>query len=144
MTKKAKKNGVVIMTLISALLFCSVVVATSLSPLSDLGPNANKFGSLGMWSAIGTVLAFYILPLIVYMLGVDAMRYVMGVLCGFGLLINLSQIVVILVLGVFAENIIPSLLGVTCVCVATVIVSIIWYFVAFRSPSKLDDQKQSF
>ncbi|MFC3783041.1 DUF5391 family protein [Bacillus chungangensis] len=35
-----------------------------------------------MWLTIGFILLCYILPLIIYMLGVDMIRYVMAILCG--------------------------------------------------------------
>lgn len=45
-------------------------------------PNANQFNSPEMWLTIGFILLCYILPLIIYMLGVDMIRYVMAILCG--------------------------------------------------------------
>lgn len=127
-----KKNSVVMMTWISAILFCSLVAVCSFSPLADSGPKANKFGSLGMWGAIGVVLAFYILPLIFYTVGADAMRYVMAVLCGFGLLISLSILFVILGLYAFKLH---DLIWVISLCIATLLVNIGWFFVAFRTKS---------
>lgn len=76
----SRKNRVVIMTAISAFLFCAMIAAASLSPLADTGSSANQFNSIGMWSAIGMILVFYLIPILIYMLGVDAMRYVMAAL----------------------------------------------------------------
>jgi hypothetical protein len=78
------------------LLFFAFLVAATLTPLSASGPVANKFNNLGMWASIGMVLALYLLPLIVYLAGVEAMRYVMAVLCSFGVLINLAVIPVVM------------------------------------------------
>lgn len=132
MTNKAKKSGVVLMTLVSALLFCSFIVVSSLSPLADSGPTANEFNSLGMWAAIGFVLALYIIPLIIYVLGVDAMRIVMAVLCGFGLLIGVLAAVGILLFGAVTDTM-PALMGVISVSIAMCIANVIWFFVAFRT-----------
>lgn len=126
-----KKFPVVIMTLVSAFLFCSMLIASSLSPLAESGPNANQFGSAGMWSAIGTVLIFYILPLIVYLAGVNAMKYVMAVLCSFGMLINLA--IIPLVMGIFANKMNIPLLAVIALCIISLIVNTVWFIVAFRS-----------
>jgi hypothetical protein len=133
-TKETNKSRVIFMTLVSALFSCSLLVAASLSPLADSGPNANKFGTMGMWSAIGMALATYLLPLILYIVGLNVMKLVMAVFCGFGLLINSVILIVILTMGGF-----PTLLG---LCIAALIVNVMWYFVAFRSSSNLNHQKR--
>lgn len=135
--EKKKRNNVIVMTLVSAFFFCVLVVITSLSPLADLGPNANQFGSQGMWLSIGFILLCYILPLGIYMLGVDMMRYIMAILCGLGVFMNLSFIVVVIVISVFVEAIFPASFGVVGVNIAGSIVNFIWFFVAFRSPQAL-------
>ncbi|QHZ49238.1 MULTISPECIES: DUF5391 family protein [Bacillus] len=131
---KTNKVSVMIMTLISAVLFCSLLVSASLSPLADSGPNVNQFGSLGMWAAMATVLLFYMLPLIVYMIGINAMKFVMAVLCGIGLLAVIAMIPIILIFGAFSGTT-PSLLGIIGICIVLAFVNVIWLFVAFRRPS---------
>ena len=135
--EKKKRNNVIVMTLVSAFFFCVLVVITSLSPLADLGRNANQFGSEGMWLSIGFILLCYILPLGLYMLGVDMMRYIMAIFCGLGVFLNLSCIVVIIVTSVFVEAIFPASFSVVGVNIAASIVNIIWFIVAFRSPQAL-------
>ncbi|MCY8512762.1 DUF5391 family protein [Bacillus atrophaeus] len=132
---KTKKNGIIVMTLVSALLFCLLIVTASLSPVADTGPKANQFNTLGMWMAVGTILVFYLFPLIVYMLGVKAMKIVMAVFCAIGLLINLSVMAVMIVMGAVGDYSISSLMGVTVFCIASLIVNVVWFFSAFRSPS---------
>ncbi|MGG2014902.1 DUF5391 family protein [Bacillus sp. S10(2024)] len=134
MTKDTNKSRIIFMTIVSALLFCSLFVAGSLSPLADSGPKTNKFGTYGMWASIGTVLAIYILPLILYIVGVNVMKIVMAVFCGLGILTTLTILVVILTMGKS-----PILLV---LCIASLIVNVLWYFIAFRSPSKLNHQKR--
>lgn len=134
MTKDTPKSRIIFMTLVSALLFCSLIVAGSLSPLADSGPKANEFGTYGMWVSIGMILVFYMLPLILYMVGVNVMKIFMAVFCGFGILAILTTLVVILTMGKS-----PILLV---LCIATLIVNIMWYFIAFHSPSKLNQQKR--
>lgn len=73
----SRKNSVAIVTIISAFLFCAMIVAASLSQLVGTGGASNQFNSVGMWSAIGMILVLYFIPFLIYMLGVDAMRYVM-------------------------------------------------------------------
>lgn len=134
MTKETNKSRIIFMTLVSALFFCSLLVAASLSPLADSGPNANKFGTFNMWVSIGMVLAFYILPLILYIVGVHIMKLIMAVFCGVGLLMCLTTLVVILTMEIS-----PTLLV---LCIATLIVNVMWYFIAFRSSSKPNHQKR--
>nr|MDH3155800.1 DUF5391 family protein [Bacillus licheniformis] len=131
---KTNRVSVMIWTLISAFLFCSMIVATSLSPLAHSGPHANEFGTLGMWAAIGTVLLFYMPPLAVYMAGFDAMKFVMAVLCGIGLIITLTMSPVFVLIGAIGGNA-SALLGVAGLCVLLAIVNVIWLVVAFRRTS---------
>ncbi|AAU21808.1 DUF5391 family protein [Bacillus licheniformis] len=131
---KTNRVSVMIWTLISAFLFCSMIVAASLSPLAHSGPHANEFGTLGMWAAIGTVLLFYMLPLAVYMAGFDAMKFVMAVLCGIGLIITLTMSPVFVLIGAIGGNA-SALLGVAGLCVLLAIVNVIWLVVAFRRTS---------
>ncbi|PEA54748.1 hypothetical protein CON64_11510 [Bacillus pseudomycoides] len=128
MTKETNKSRVIFMTLVSALLFCAMLVAASLSPLADSGPNANKFGTSNIWASIGMVLIFYILPLIIYMAGVHIMKFVMAVFCGFGILMSLTVLVIILTMGLSTTLLV--------LCIATLIGNVMWYIIAFRSSSK--------
>lgn len=120
------------MTTISAFLFCAVIVAASLSPLAGTGAAANQFNSVGMWSAVGMILVLYFIPFLVYMLGVDAMRYVMAVLCGFGLLIHLSSAGFILMFSFFSDHLLSEVIFVFGISLAAAAVNVIWFVAAFR------------
>ncbi|MCP9298178.1 DUF5391 family protein [Bacillus halotolerans] len=129
----SRKNSVAIMTAISAFLFCAMIAAASLSPLAGTGGAANQFNSVGMWSAIGMIFVLYFIPLIIYMLGVDAMRYVMAVLCGFGLLIHLSSAGFILMYSFFSDHPFSDVIFVIGISLAAAAVNVIWFVAAFRS-----------
>ncbi|MGG0663284.1 DUF5391 family protein [Viridibacillus arvi] len=129
------KKGVIVMTLISAILFCSLLVVSSLTPISDLGPNANKFGSVGMWLGMVMILFCYLLPVILFLAGINSMKFFMAILCGFGILIFTATMGTVLILG-FVQNIVPEIFGVVAIFLAAIIVNISWFFVAFR-PSKI-------
>lgn len=130
MANKTKKERIIFMTVVSAVLYCALLVATSLSPLADLGSHANKFGTLGMWSALGMILTSYILPLAIYMAGINTMRFVMAFFCGLGILMNVVTLFIATMLGV-GENIIPVLLSAAGICV-----DVMWFSVAFGSKEK--------
>ncbi|MGX4768050.1 DUF5391 family protein [Bacillus mojavensis] len=132
----SRKNRVVILTAISAFLFCAMIFAASLSPLADTGSSANQFNSIGMWSAIGMILVFYLIPILMYMLGVDAIRFVMAALCGMGLLIHLSTAAIVLMISIFGDHPLSDVITVMGLCLASAAVNIIWFFAAFRSSSK--------
>ncbi|MCY7861609.1 DUF5391 family protein [Bacillus haynesii] len=131
---KTNRVSVMIWALISAFLFCSLLVTASLSPLAHSGPHANEFGTLGMWAAIGIVLLFYMLPLAVFMAGFDAMKFVMAVLCGIGLIIALTMIPIVLLIGAIGGYA-SALWGVAGLCILLAIVNVIWLVVAFRRSS---------
>ncbi|MFB6805056.1 DUF5391 family protein [Peribacillus butanolivorans] len=138
-----KRKGIIFMTLLSAVLFCALLITISLSPLADIGPNANQFGSSGMWISIGMVLVFYLLPLIIYWLGIDIMRFVLALFCVGGLLINSSIIVAVLVIAKFKDISSIYIASITGLCLAAIIVNILWFFIAFRSPSAKDNPNQT-
>lgn len=131
------------MTMLSAVLFCVLLITISLSPLADLGPNANQFGSSGMWISIGMVLVFYLLPLIIYWIGIDIMRFVLALFCCGGLLINSSIIVAVLVIAKFKDISAIYIASITGLCLAAIIVNVLWFFIAFRSPSAKNNPNQT-
>lgn len=133
--KQSNAVGIMIVTMISALLFCSLIIMISLSPLAESGPNANEFGSLGMWSAVGMILVLYILPLIIYKAGLTAMRYIMAIFCGIGILVNVASMGIVLLVNVKVSHF-PYLSEIIGISIAAVIVNIIWFFVAFLSSKK--------
>ncbi|KUP31553.1 DUF5391 family protein [Bacillus halotolerans] len=136
----SRKNSVAIMTAISAFLFCAMIAAASLSPLAGTGGAANQFNSVGMWSAIGMIFVLYFIPLIIYMLGVDAMRYVMAVFCGFGLLIHLSSAGFILMYSFFSDHPFSDVIFVIGISLAAAAVNVIWFVAAFRSVAEKTSQ----
>ncbi|MGQ5178203.1 DUF5391 family protein [Bacillus halotolerans] len=136
----SRKNSVAIMTAISAFLFCAMIAAASLSPLAGTGGAANQFNLVGMWSAIGMIFVLYFIPLIIYMLGVDAMRYVMAVLCGFGLLIHLSSAGFILMYSFFSDHPFSDVIFVIGISLAAAAVNVIWFVAAFRSVAEKTSQ----
>ncbi|MBO1581946.1 DUF5391 family protein [Bacillus sp. XF8] len=132
MRNQSQKSSIVFATLVSALLFCSVLVAISLSPLADLGPNSNNFNSLGMWKSIGMILLFYIIPLLLYIVGVKAIRFIMAFLCSMGIFVHLVILVVVSIIIRTGDYNASSFLGVIILCAAVSITNVIWFFVAFR------------
>ncbi|OAA89319.1 DUF5391 family protein [Clostridium ljungdahlii] len=131
MIEQKNKYKVIFITLVSAVLFCSLIVISSLSPLANSGPHANKFNSFGMWLSVGIVLLLYILPLIIYILGIRAVRFVMAFVLAIGVLSDFSLMTVVFMSSLFAKNSLYTLIGV--ICIASLIVNAIWFLVVFRS-----------
>lgn len=134
MIKQKNKCKIILITLVSTALFCLLVGMGSISPLANSGPNANKFNSIGMWSSIGIILLIYILPLIIYSLGVDAMKFVIAVFLAIGMLADFSLIAVIFMSNLFAENSLCILIG--AICITSLMVNGIWFLIVFPLASK--------
>jgi hypothetical protein len=134
---KQRKN-VLIVTLISCLLFCSMIVVISLSPLSDMGENANKFNSAGMWSAVGSIFLSYIIPLTLYLLRMEFIKYIMAVFCFLGLVTSISIVAIIFAIDDLRSVIYTdlSLMIVVVCCSLLFIINILWLSVAFSSSAK--------
>lgn len=124
------KCKAVSITLVSAVLFCLLVVMISFSPLSNYGPHANKFNSFGMWSSVGIILLFYIVPLMIYVLGISAMRFVLAFVLAIGILSDFSLMTVVFISNLFAKNSLYTLIGV--ICIASLIVNVIWFLEVFH------------
>lgn len=135
MIEKSSKNGVIITTILSAVLYCLLIVFTSLSPLSDTGEHANEFGTAGMWSAIGMILALYLVPLLLYIINVKGMTIVMAILCSIGILIHIVVIASVLVMSLGTSPF-PYLIEIIATCILSFMVNFMWFFIAFRTPKE--------
>lgn len=136
LSEKVRKQCIIILTLISALLFCTFIIFSSASPLSTLGTNANTFNSLGMWSAIGMILACYLLPLLLYIFGIRLMKLLMGIFCMFGVIIPFFINIIIIIF--YGKVINYTLLVIITVGIALIFTNAIWLFVAFMSCTPKD------
>lgn len=121
------RNEIIVMTSVSGLLFCFIMVFSSLSPM----PYGDAFNSVGMWSNIGFMLFLYIFSLILYIAGADWMKYVMAVFCGLGLLISLSISMVTLVAIAWIGSV-SGFITLHLLSVVAMLVNIAWFIVAFR------------
>jgi Family of unknown function (DUF5391) len=136
MNSSKQRKNVLIVTLTSCLLFCSMIVVISLSPLSEMGENANKFNSVGMWSSIGFIFWSYIIPLVLYLLRMEFIKYIMAVFCFLGLVTSISIVAIIFAIDDLRSVIYTdfTLMIVVLCCSLLFITNIIWLSVAF-SPS---------
>ena len=130
-----KKKKIIGMTLFSALLFCMVIVMCSLSPLSDTSVNANQFNSIGMWLSIAMMFVLYLVPLLLYGIGLEWMKYVMSIFCSLGLLALLPMIGIVLFIGAM-NGFTLSLIGVVVISGMNVLINTIWFFTTFSKGSK--------
>ncbi|MEK1831438.1 DUF5391 family protein [Priestia megaterium] len=137
MITQNRKSSIILATIVSAILLCSLLIVSSLSSLSDSGPNVNKFGDVGMWASVGTILVFYFLPLIIYVLGVESMKIVMAVFCGLGMLIVITVLLVMAFMDIFSSNSLIISIGSFGLGIVALISNIIWYVVAFRAGTTL-------
>ncbi len=126
------KRKVTLFTIVSALLYGLVIILTTLTPLADIGENANQFNTTGMWLAVSMVFICYFVPLILFLSGMTWVKFVMAALCGVGLL---SFLPMFLGGSFFTVNngMSLSLFALLVACGAGVVINIMWYFAAFRT-----------
>ena len=129
------KKKIISMTLLSCLLFCLVIVLSSLSPLSETGDAANEFNSAGMWISVMMMMALYVIPLLLYSLGLEWMKYIMAIMCVLGVLIYIFLIVLVTFFGAL-NNIIPSLLPLLAVSGIACLINVVWFFTTFSKKSE--------
>src|SRR5690625_2629048 len=112
-----KKNKIFIYTIISAILFTLFIIFSSLSPLAISGPNANQFGSSGMWSSIATILIAYAISLFLYTVHPTLAKIIMAVFCSLGLFTIFFAIIVIVIYGYITKTLV-ALIGVIAIAIA--------------------------
>jgi hypothetical protein len=127
---KTGKRRVIFMTIVSAILFCILTIYASLSSLAYSGPKANTFGSAGMWTAVGTILAFYLIPLFFYVIGIDKMKLVIAIFIACGLFMSLTTLALAIIIGL-SKNFLLALLS-----IASLAATITWFVCAFQSEKK--------
>lgn len=125
------KKHIIALTILSACLFCALIIVVSLSPLAEMGENANKFNSIGMWLSIAMILFFYFIPLLLYAIGLRWIKIIMAIFCALGIVIFLSTIVSVVIIGIVNNNIL-YLTGVIIVSGLGVVVNSLWFFATFR------------
>lgn len=125
------KKSLVIITLLSAILFCSMYIFSSiLPPLSEWKPN--NINSVRLWIDIIIFLALYIIPLILYKSGIHAMKYIMAIFCGIGIFVSLTIVIGLSITSTIIGSASPSPVVIV-LCTATLIANIVWYILAFRN-----------
>ncbi|MBM7097704.1 DUF5391 family protein [Bacillus sp. H-16] len=126
------KQRLIWLTLLSACCFVCFMIAASLSPLSSTGPNANEYGSPGMWAAVFFVAVLYTVPLALYTLGIGWMKKVMTVLCIGGILTLAVASIVIAGYSFFFVTFSSPMIWTLIFSLMTVFVNAVWLTTAFR------------
>ncbi|KMK76540.1 DUF5391 family protein [Alkalihalobacillus pseudalcaliphilus] len=138
-----RKRKVLIVTGISAFLYCLHFLCISLSPISQIGENTSQFGNGSFFYTLVIVLIAYALPLIGYYNDLYIAKYIMAFLNGFGIFVALSIIMALMIFSVFADPNINQLSWIMLILaivlgVGVVIINIVWYYIMFK---KEDIQK---
>lgn len=126
--KEAK--SITIVTIISAITFCALIIFASLSPLTTIGENANQFNSLEMWLSIAFVITSYLIPLMLYYIYPKLGKIMLAICCGIGVIIFLSSFAIFILLG-FVLKMMSSLITILVICSIGVMINIIWFAVAY-------------
>src|SRR5699024_10843068 len=125
------RSNIIMMTIVSALSFCVFIILGSLSPLANLGKNANQFNSVEMWLAIMLVVVIYVISLMLFLIYPKVGKILLAIFCGLGIITFSSSFTMFTLLGI-TLNILPSLISLLIICAIGVIINIIWYAVAYR------------
>lgn len=119
------------LTWCSLLLFIILIVTASLTPLSSISKVAGEFDSSGMYAKIIFVIFFYLVPYVLYLVGIPSIKYVMAILCSIGCLIAILICLAILFAGFWMNEpfyyfIIPLIVSSFLLCI-----NFIWFIAAF-------------
>ena len=126
MKVKANKNKITFLTIVSAVLFTLVTVVAS---LISYGSHSNEFRSGAMWLSVLSIFIVYAFPLILFIIGLDKIKYFIAVIIGaFSIGLLISGIIFIGLIGNAAMNVVIAELT---LCLANLIVNIFWYYTVF-------------
>ena len=129
--KKQKQTAAILWTLAACITMAAALVITTLTPLATIG-HGTKFGSQGMWFNLYWCAASYLLPLILYEgFAVRPMKYLLVVLHATWT-IALPVMIALAAWGSWyytrrAGRIYPSLGAMLMICLAALVVNVIWY-----------------
>lgn len=124
------KKKIINWTVYSALLFCILLIVTSLSPMADIGANSNKFGTTGMWLGLVFLLACYLGPLLLYFSGISLMKYVMALACVLGSIGIFFLIISFVIVSIVSPMGVQLLIAIA-ISVLLLLVNIFWMYFAF-------------
>ena len=129
----AKSTRVFLMTLLTMLAMCGIVVLCSLSPLSTLGAHSNQFGDAGMFSALLGVAAPYVVPGILLACGFRAAKIVLAVVHGVFFLASAAVGITAFAAWqtLFSARPDAAMTGLLLCCVISAVLHIAWFPVAF-------------
>lgn len=140
-----KYKGFATMTALSALLFMAITVTATLTPYAQTG-HANRFASAEMYNALLVVGLMYGIPLFLYGLNVNSMKYVLAVVVG---LYTIGAGGILLISSDFVRSVLNMLPGmqIPCettaaaavldgLCVIAIIYNAVWYGAVFVKGQK--------
>lgn len=124
-----EKMRVTIWSGLAAGMLALVMAAASITPLAQMG-HGTRFGTAGMWYNMWYVSSGYVVPLVLYWLQVNGMKYVIAVVNGFWML----PLVFMIGIAFWASgNILPGgQVSVSCIAMgglalASLCINILWY-----------------
>ncbi|TGA97962.1 hypothetical protein E4665_09850 [Sporolactobacillus shoreae] len=130
--RQKTRKSVIVVTLFSLFLFVLTLVLSSISPLSALSTHANTFNSAGMWWSIGIALLFYLIPLALYIVGLNFVKIIMAIFCGIGLFTNLCLAVISGVIAAFSDHFNGYGIAIIIISLIAVMINIVWFICAFK------------
>lgn len=129
----AKSTRTFLMTMLTMLAMCGIVVLCSLSPLATLGEHSNQFGDAGMFSALLGVAAPYLIPGVLLASGFRAAKVVLALVHGVFFLASAVMSIAAFVLWntVFSGQPDAAMIGLLVCCAASVMLHAAWFPLAF-------------
>lgn len=122
-----EKNRVILWTAAATVLFCLELVVITLTPMAQVG-NGTRFGSEGMYYNLFMVGGSYMIPLILFCLGIRPMKYVIAFMNGIWLI---GQIFIVLL---FAGTVLFTLPRIDIMSAAaaafagaSIVAEVLWY-----------------
>ncbi|WP_071460770.1 DUF5391 family protein [Bacillus massilinigeriensis] len=125
--RSGEKRKLVLITLCSAMLFLCLVAAAFLSPLQQ-----NPQSAEGMVAFFGITLALYVIPLLLYVLGVRMMKYVMAAFCCVGILAVLLTFLIVIMFAESTSYRFSDFFLAVFFCIGVFVVNIEWLYTALQ------------
>lgn len=86
-----------------------------------------------MWLSLIMIATMYLIPLVLYIVGVPFLKFVLAFLCGLGIIIHLSLMPIFLVSQFFINVFDLPTIIVLIINALSIVVNLIWFFIAFRT-----------
>ncbi|WP_432813875.1 DUF5391 family protein [Shouchella hunanensis] len=126
------RKKIIIFTLLSFVVFSSLIMSLSLSEVLSLG-GYYSFNDVGMWTTLFVIFLCYS-PLILYIIGHEKVFYILSLFCIIGLILSILILLSTIAFSYFLTDFYSNFANISVIIgsIILIIINSIWCVIAFE------------